>query len=868
MKSWLCWITTVALTVSTAALAQTGPKLEQLCQGDKNLAKMSYTLLQARGALKRGKSLSAVTEKLPDHAVRDGKIQMLVSVTEISEGLLGALRDTGVDIKGTHSIAGMNYVVIQCKSPLQLDPIAEREDVRAIRLEPLARTRRGEVDNQADLSIRAQQARELFEVTGRGVRVGILSDSVNSVIGGAISDEGILTGASSQRSGDLPPEIRVIDPGPLASDEGAAMMELIYDLAPQCDFSFASAFTSYGAFASNIVNLANDEDYECDIICDDVFYFVEPIYQDGPIATAIDTVVASGVPYFSAAGNDADNAHERPFADSNPAQDAVLELPDGNDLHDFGEAYDVASKTHLEFTVQPGGSLLLILHWDEPYGGAFAEGPGASSDMDLFLVDRTDVPIREEYVLAAAADFQGTPGEPFGDSVEILLYSNISAAPETAYAVINHYAGREPRMLHLWALTDGASIDNKNLVQDRTIVGHPVASGAMAVGAMFFGEIDTGGAYVDPNGEFNVEPFSSLGGELPIYFSANGFTRYEEPRIRVKPEITAPDGTNTTFFFADSGFDSDPYPNFFGTSAAAPHAAAVATLLLEDQPRLTPNQVYDLIQTTAIDVEEPGFDFLSGAGLIDAVGVLSGQAAEPPEIQNDSELFFLHRDDVHPLDDYEQWFVQTGFFVPEEDLVSFVPNSPFGVPSPVLASNTIREGQFGIVSRNSKPKLRRNSIISPSIAGVFTYGANAPEMGNEEEPGENVIIGADNYSMINQSALNIPAYGNLWDFADSRKSIDEYILDDDENNAAGPVHFDGFLTEPPAMLASKGNLIPDGRIKQDDLQILLRNWHTMIGQSKLFGTRSFSRVDFDKNRMVDYKDLFYLSSQYGRTGLE
>jgi hypothetical protein len=40
--------------------------------------------------------------------------------------------------------------------------------------------------------------------------------------------------------------------------------------------------------------------------------------------------------------------------------------------------------------------------------------------------------------------------------------------------------------------------------------------------------------------------------------------------------MAAMDGANTTFFTADSSVDPDTFPNFFGTSAAAPHAAAVA----------------------------------------------------------------------------------------------------------------------------------------------------------------------------------------------------------------------------------------------------------------------------------------------------
>jgi len=111
-----------------------------------------------------------------------------------------------------------------------------------------------------------------------------------------------------------------------------------------------------------------------------------------------------------------------------------------------------------------------------------------------------------------------------------------------------------------------------------------------------------------------LEPFSSAG-PTPIIFDTAG-SRLAIPQIRLKPEIVAPDGTDTTFFGRD--VDADRFPNFFGTSAAAPHAAAVAALMLQSAPTTAPETVYDILETTAIDMAPPGFDFDSGFGLIQA----------------------------------------------------------------------------------------------------------------------------------------------------------------------------------------------------------------------------------------------------------
>src|SRR5678815_523026 len=142
-----------------------------------------------------------------------------------------------------------------------------------------------------------------------------------------------------------------------------------------------------------------------------------------------------------------------------------------------------------------------------------------------------------------------------------------------------------------------------------TIYGHTNAAAAEAVGAAVY--FNTPAFGVSPPA---LDSFSSSGG-TPILFDTAG-NRLNNAEIGSKPEIVAPDGGDTTFFGTDT--DSNGFPNFFGTSAAAPHAAGVAALLLQSKPGSTPIQIYAALENTAIDMGGSGFDYDSGFGLIQA----------------------------------------------------------------------------------------------------------------------------------------------------------------------------------------------------------------------------------------------------------
>ena len=139
-----------------------------------------------------------------------------------------------------------------------------------------------------------------------------------------------------------------------------------------------------------------------------------------------------------------------------------------------------------------------------------------------------------------------------------------------------------------------------------SVFGHPTARGASAVAAY------------DPFRPTLPEDFTSVGGELPILFDSQG-NRFARPDVRRKPDVAATDGGNTTFFVSDSSLDDDNLPNFFGTSAAAPHAAAIAALVLQARGgpgSVTPDRMRALLERSAFPHDlDPEHSVASAGGL-------------------------------------------------------------------------------------------------------------------------------------------------------------------------------------------------------------------------------------------------------------
>ena len=96
------------------------------------------------------------------------------------------------------------------------------------------------------------------------------------------------------------------------------------------------------------------------------------------------------------------------------------------------------------------------------------------------------------------------------------------------------------------------------------------------------------------------ESFTSPG-PATIFFDSNS-NRLPVPEYRQQPRVAAADAGNTSFFSGDTTSDLDTNPNFSGTSAAAPHAAAIAALVLQSRGgpgSVSPEEMTQILQDSA-----------------------------------------------------------------------------------------------------------------------------------------------------------------------------------------------------------------------------------------------------------------------------
>ncbi len=454
--------------------------------------------------------------------------------------------------------------------------LAAQPGVRRIRPAEEAMTSVGPKTSQGDITHQAAEARSTLVVDGTGVKVGVLSDSVDFL-------------AYSQSLGELPPVVVLPGQAGLGSGEGTAMLEIVHDLAPGAQLYFATAFDGIESFAQNILDL---HAAGCRVVVDDIIYFAESPFQDGLISQAINEVSAAGTLYFSAAGNSGNfsdgtsSTWEGDFRDGGPAT-----LGRGGRVHDFGgSTFNV---------INPGTIERVDLFWTDPLGGS-------TNDYDVYVLNR------DGSVFDSSTNVQDGDDDP---------YEAIPHVPYLGEIIIVKHSG-ENRFLHLSGGRAHLSISTPGATRGHNASG---ASNAFCVAASWV----RSPAIPFTGGDLNpVERFSS-DGPRRIFFEPNGTPitpgnfSATGGRVLQKPDLTAADGVATSV----PGFDP-----FFGTSAAAPHAAAIAALLMSYNQMLTPPEIRLAMESTALDIEGLGVERDSGAGIVMALAALRAPATPLPRL--------------------------------------------------------------------------------------------------------------------------------------------------------------------------------------------------------------------------------------------
>ncbi|GAA2693097.1 S8 family serine peptidase [Actinoplanes palleronii] len=567
---------------------------------------------------------------------KSGTTEVEVHADKVGDDLLARLRGVGAGIRfpsaatgtvlvkapltalptiaGWKDVTGVNLkhgLISSRETDPGKKPVTESKSAKVARIEgalqaakaaapKLAAPSQGSVVSEGDRTHAADTARTKYKVTGVGVKVCALSDGIDSL-------------AESQATGDLPADLDVLPGQEGSGDEGTAMLEIIHDLAPTAKLGFATAFTSEASFAENIRALRSQA--HCDIIVDDVVYYHESPFQDGLPAQAVNAVTADGAYYFSSAGNEGNTLDgtsgnwEGDFADSGKGIGKFAGV-----AHDF----DPGPGVQVFNPLSPNSAgRVTTLWWADPLAGS-------ANDYDLYLTDSA----------GNVTDFSQDTQDGNDDPFEILA---AGSGAGQRLAVVK-YAGAD-RYLQL-SVFRGRFVDVgalKGFSTPGVTRGHSAAEKAFSVAAAPAAAplpfaLETGDP-ANPAGPYpevftkqtKPERFTS-DGPRRIFFNADGTAitpgdfSATGGTVRAKPQITAADGVRTSIA------DFDP---FFGTSAAAPHAAAIAALALSGNPGLSNAEIRTALTGTALDLAPAGYDNRTGSGVVRADLLLRNTGATP-----------------------------------------------------------------------------------------------------------------------------------------------------------------------------------------------------------------------------------------------
>ncbi len=462
--------------------------------------------------------------------------------------------------------------IVQALVPISgINHLAASSSVKFVRLPDYGVAQAGSVTTEGDSILKANLARADHGMDGTGVRVGVISTGVGGL-------------SSSQASGDLPAvntttcNVSGSDPTSTGA-EGTAMLEIVHDIAPGAQLSFGHFSTSLEFNAAVSCLAANN-----DVVVDDIAWLNQGPY-DGTSYISMNTTAAlnSGSSpiraYMTSAGNLRLQHYQEPYQGCGGGTDQLFSAT--SNTVDFA---GVGAHCYNPIVVPAGETLSAWLEWNDPWGAS-------CNDYDLYLFDSGLTT-----TLASSQNPQTCSQIPAED----VHWQNLSSTSVVVDLAINNYNGlAASRTFDLFATTNVLPGPQPNFYTPSSSIPNQADAGG---GVVTVGAIDA----TDP------------GNDTVYYYSSLGPTNDG----RTKPDITGIDGVSVT---GDGGFGSP----FYGTSAAAPHIAGIAALLLQCKPSLKAGEPGDNpgadrtalrtgLLSHAVDLGAPGTDNVFGAGRADA----------------------------------------------------------------------------------------------------------------------------------------------------------------------------------------------------------------------------------------------------------
>jgi len=562
------------------------------------------------------------------HITDKGEVQVYIEMNAVSSQNLDELRSYGVTVqiigepkpdKSKDEVV-TKVPTVQGLLPItMINQVSALPFVRYIRLPDYGFTNTGSVESQGDAILQAATARSQFGVDGTGIRVGVISDGIGGIFAtaciscgpatqapspitlgdlpsatGTRNSSGILTSVtgsitaqSFRADGNLEACNGTCDTSGLVGAEGTAMLEIVHDLAPGTKLYFANFDTSL-SFEQAVNYLAANTD----VSVDDISWQTPPF--DGTSAVSGNTAVDLNTDtnpirgYFTAVANQAFNHWGEPWTDSGKSLTLSCPASSGatsttGDVQVFEATTNTKDSTSLgPYLANPlplampnGASIQILLAWNDPPSGS-------SNDYDLYLYS-----IQSGSLIAPLA-CSVNPQTGTQPPVEALTYTNNSGATqEVGMLIQNVNNAAAARNFDMFASGYMGNSQDMNFYTPSGSVPAQADAGGSPVSVVSVGAIDQTQCTASGNCIRSVEPYSSQG---PTEATPQAVAR-------MKPDVTATDdvtvtgaggfGRNGTNATATGGCAIGETPCYFaGTSAAAPHAAAIAALTLQAAPCL------------------------------------------------------------------------------------------------------------------------------------------------------------------------------------------------------------------------------------------------------------------------------------------